>query len=191
MSGPNRSSIWLSGDNGIFQRCAASAPIGNDWAVWCIAVVGMLTACLPVVAQDAEKAKSDLEKLPNVVAVVNGQTITRDKLAQECLRRYGPLVLDNLLNKHLIMQACQAKDIKITQADVNEEINREANKFGLTTKLFLQAIEEERDVTPEQYASEIVWPMLALRALAADKIAVSKAEIDSVIQSEYAAYPTQ
>ncbi|MBX3423469.1 MAG: peptidylprolyl isomerase [Pirellulaceae bacterium] len=126
-----------------------------------------------------------LDKIPKVVAVVNGHTIARDKIADACIQRFGTIVLDNLLNKHLILQACEAKNIKITQADVNAEIDRVASKFGLTTKLFLQSIDEQRDVTPEQYASEIVWPMLALRALAADKIAVTPQEIEQVIQSEY------
>ncbi len=129
--------------------------------------------------------KNPMESLPKVVAVVNGQTISRDQLGDACLRRYGSLVLDNLLNKHLILQACSAKGINITQGDVNDEINRVSQKFGLTTKLFLQALQEERDISPEQYASEIVWPMLALRALAADKIQVNPDEIERVIQSEY------
>jgi parvulin-like peptidyl-prolyl isomerase len=128
---------------------------------------------------------SPMEKIPKVVALVNGQTITREKLAQECLRRFGPIVLDNLLNKYLILQACKAQGINITQADVNNEIARTSNKFGLSTKLFLEAMEKERDITPEQYSSEIVWPMLALRALAADKIKVTPQEVDSVMQAEF------
>jgi parvulin-like peptidyl-prolyl isomerase len=128
---------------------------------------------------------SPMDKVPKVVAVVNGQTITRDRLAQECLRRFGPVVLDNLLNKYLILQACKAQGINITQADVNNEITRMANKFGLNTKLFLEAIEQERGISPEQYSTEIVWPMLALRALAADKIQVGPQEIEAVMQSEF------
>ncbi|MEZ6136033.1 MAG: peptidylprolyl isomerase [Pirellulaceae bacterium] len=128
---------------------------------------------------------SPLDKIPKVVAVVNGQTISRDTLADECLKRYGTIVLDNLLNKHLILQACKAKGISITQADISAEINRVASKFGLTYKLFLQAIEQERDITAEQYSSEIVWPMLALRALAADKINVTDQEIEQAIRSQY------
>jgi parvulin-like peptidyl-prolyl isomerase len=156
----------------------------------------MLFLCGPAAAQQkAEQQKAaatqaaapqnPMEAYPKVVAVVNGQTISRDQLGAACLRRYGSLVLDNLLNKHLILQACAAKGINITQANVNDEINRVSQKFGLTTTLFLQALQEERDITPEQYASEIVWPMLALRALAADKIQVSQEEIDRVVQSEY------
>lgn len=139
----------------------------------------------PAQQKAAVAAPSPMEKFPKVVALVNGQTITREKLGQESLRRFGPVVLDNLLNKYLILQACKAKNINITQADVNNEIARTANKFGLDTKMFLTAMEKERDITPEQYSSEIVWPMLALRALAADKIKVTPQEVDAVMQAEF------
>jgi parvulin-like peptidyl-prolyl isomerase len=128
---------------------------------------------------------SPLEKIPKHVAVVDGHTISREQIAEACIQRFGPTVLDNLLNKQLILQACEAKGIKISQADVNNEIDRVASKVNLSTKLFLETLEKERDIAPQQYASEVVWPMLALRALAADKIKVSQQEIDQVIQSEY------
>lgn len=155
----------------------------------------MFLACLtlailpskPLAAQEATNThkQPSLEDYPKVVAVVNGSTISRDKLADDCMRRFGPVVIDNLLNKWLIIQACEAKGISITQNDVNEEIARTASKFGITTKMFLDNLESERDITPEHYASEIIWPMLALRALASEKIAVTAEEIDQVIQSEY------
>lgn len=153
-----------------------------------VRIFGLLLV-LPVAtfafSQDAQQPLNPLERVPKVVALVNGQTITRDRLAQECMKRYGTIVLDNLLNKQLILQACQAKGIQITQQDVNDEIGRVSNKVGLTVKLFLEALEQERDIKPEQYASEIVWPMLALRALAADKIQVNTDEVEQVLQSEY------
>lgn len=145
--------------------------IGMDTRTLCVAfAVGLLTAqqfadaqakpAKPAAAAPQKTAVtppiSPMEKFPKVVALVNGQTITREKLAQESLRRFGPVVLDNLLNKYLILQACKAQGINITQADVNNEIARTSNKFGLDTKLFLEAMEKERDITPEQYSSEIV-----------------------------------
>ncbi len=67
-------------------------------------------------AQDAEK--------PNIVAVVNGQSISRQELAQQCLKRYAETVLESLVNKHLILQACQQRGIRITQDDIEQEIGR-------------------------------------------------------------------
>jgi parvulin-like peptidyl-prolyl isomerase len=152
------------------------------------APVNQLFAADPVPAKaGAKEAEDPLAKYPKVVAIVGGQTITRERLAQECVKRFGPIVLDNFLNKHLIMQACQAKGIVITGEHVNQEISRMAGKYGLSPTLFLKAIEENRDFTADRYASEIVWPMLALRALAADKIQVSKEDVQKVFLSEYGA----
>ncbi len=73
-------------------------------------------------------------------------------------KRYGTVVLDNFLNKHLIMQACRAKGIAITNEQVNAEIARMASNYGLSPAMFLKTFEENRDFPPERYASEIVWP---------------------------------
>jgi parvulin-like peptidyl-prolyl isomerase len=156
-----------------------------------VALAQQKTAARPVASSKAVQDKvpppkaSPMDKIPPVVAVVNGQTITREKLAQDCIVRFGPIVLDNLLNKYLILQACKAKGIVITQADVNNELSRMSNKFGLNTKLFLEAMEKNRGIAPEQLAAEVVWPMLALRALAEDKIKVAPEEIDAIMQSEF------
>ncbi len=166
--------------------CRISHWIASTGGALCLVLSGTAMT-LNVNAQQANqpKAESPLERIPKVVAIVNGQNISRDHLARECLSRYGTIVLDNLLNKHLILQACKAQNIVITEGDVQDEIHRVANKFGLGAKSFLDTIEKERHITPSQYASEIVFPMLALRALAADKIQVSKEEVDRMMQSEY------
>lgn len=150
-----------------------------------IAVLLVFTANVNALFAQSAAPSDPLEDFPKVVAVVNGKTISRDQLANECLRRYGTIVLDNLLNKQLILQACKAKGIQVTQQDVNEEIARVAAKVGLTVKMFLETLQEERDITPEQYASEITWPMLALRALAADQIEVQPEEVEKLLQAEY------
>ncbi|MCC6510367.1 MAG: peptidylprolyl isomerase [Pirellulaceae bacterium] len=148
----------------------------------------LILAQQPVAAPSANAAPKDdnpLNKLPKIVATVGGQTITRERLGQECVKRYGTIVLDNFLNKHLILQACRAKGIVITTDQVNQEIARMASSYGLTPALFLKTFEENRDFPPERYASEIVWPMLALRALAADKIQVTREEVQKIFASEY------
>ncbi len=123
--------------------------------------------------------------VPAIVATVNGQTISREELAKLCIDRCGNEVLDNLLNKLLIVQACQAQQIVITQKDVDDEIGRIASKFSLTTNMYLKLIEDQRDIRPEQYAADVVWPMLALRALARDKAMVTQEDIDKTYNAEF------
>jgi len=122
-----------------------------------------------------------------VMAVVNGQQITRQDLANECLRRYGKDVLESIVNKHLIWQACQKYNIAITDQDVETEIEQVASKFGLPKDRWLTMLERERDIAADRYRREIIWPTLALRRLANEQIVVTDDELRKAFESEYGA----
>ncbi|XZE21476.1 peptidylprolyl isomerase [Pirellulaceae bacterium SH449] len=127
--------------------------------------------------------KADPQTL--VAALVNGKQITIAELAQQCRLRFGTEILDDIINKTMLMQACQAQNIVIEARDVDMEISRIASKFRLTTTQYLKLLEDERDIPREQYATEIIWPMLAMRALAKDTIVVTPQDIDREFQSQY------
>ena len=124
-------------------------------------------------------------KTNNIVAVVNADPISRRELSEACLARYGGDVLDNMVNRHLILQACQKQGIKITETDVREEIHRIASKFGLSMESYLQLIHEERDISPNEYSTEVVWPMLALRRLVADRVQVTQEEYNRAYLAQF------
>jgi parvulin-like peptidyl-prolyl isomerase len=90
-----------------------------------------------------------------------------------------------VLNKHLIMDYCRQRQISVTEKDVNDEIDRMARKFGIATDQYLKMLKQERGIKPEQYASDIVWPMLALRRLAKDQITPTKEEIQKAFEAQY------
>ena len=46
-------------------------------------------------------------------------------------------------------------------------------------------LKQERGIKPAAYASDIVWPMLALRRLAGQKIKPTAQEIEQAFQSQY------
>lgn len=122
---------------------------------------------------------------PKVVAIVNGQPISRQKLAQEAVRRYGKDVVENLVNKHLILQACQRRGVQITAQELENEIRRMAGKFGLSKERWLEMLKQERNINPQQYRNDIIWPTLALRKLADDKLAISDEELRKARETEY------
>jgi parvulin-like peptidyl-prolyl isomerase len=132
----------------------------------------------------ASATKPDSSKL-QVMAVVNGEQITRTELGRECIRRYGKEVLESLVNRHLILAACAEKKITITNADVDAEIERVASRFGLPRDRWMQLLEEERGFSEAQYKNEVIWPMLALRQLAASDIEVTADEIKKAFESEF------
>ena len=134
--------------------------------------------------KDSEQATPS-ESGPAIVALVNGQKIVLQDLANLCVLRHGEEVLENMLNRYLILQACQERKIEIKQKDVDDEIARIASKFNLSVQMYLKLLESERDIRPEYYASDIVWPMLALRELSKDMLKVSPQDIDRAFQSEF------
>lgn len=144
------------------------------------------TKTVPATPASSSKTLADNPNAgPAVVATVNGTPISLSELAVQCRSRFGTDVLEDLVNKTLILQACQAQKITVTQKDIDDEIGRTASKFNLSTTMYLKLIEDERNISPEQYASDVIWPMIALRGLSRDKIKVTPQEIDQAFQSEF------
>jgi len=95
----------------------------------------------------------------DVMAVVNGQDIKRDAFGHRLRRAISArIVLEGLVNKRLIMHYCRNRNIEVTDADVDAEVDHVAKKLKVGRDQFLQLIERERGITAEQYKRDIVWP---------------------------------
>lgn len=123
----------------------------------------------------------------NLAAVVNGEGISRQALGKLCLIRWGKDTLESLINKQLITAACQAQGIVIAPADIEAEIQSISSKFGMSIEQYLSMLHKERDVSETQYRRDIVWPMVALKRLAADKLQVTQEELDREFEAELGA----
>lgn len=121
----------------------------------------------------------------DIVAKVNDEPITRMDLARECVRHYGEEVLENTINKRLIAAECRARQIQITREEVQAEIERMAKHFNLSVQQWYKMLQQERGINPSQYANDIVWPTLALRRLAAEKLQVSQAELAEAYETQF------
>jgi parvulin-like peptidyl-prolyl isomerase len=120
-----------------------------------------------------------------IMAVVNNQQITRDDLARECMLHHGKDVLESLMNKHLIAEHCKRRNIVVTTKEVDIEIDRMAERFGVPTDQWLKLLKEERGISPAQYAKDIIWPTLALRKLADSRLQVSKADLQEAYETQF------
>jgi foldase protein PrsA len=132
------------------------------------------------------KAAADPQKQPKkTVAKVGKDSITYDELAAECVDRYHKDVLDDLINRKIILQACDAQGIQVSESEVQDEIQKTAKKFGLAIDQYIHMLEAERNITEKKYRRDIVWPMLALRKLAGEKIEVTKEDIKKAFIRNY------
>lgn len=121
----------------------------------------------------------------DVMAIVNGQDISRNELTDECVKRHGKKVLESLVNKQLIMNHCQKRNITVTSAEIAAEVDRMASRFQLGREQWLAMLEKERGVSAQEYARDIVWPTLALRKLAAKDLTVTEEEKKLAYEREY------
>jgi len=121
----------------------------------------------------------------DVMALVNGKDISRKDLINACVRRFGEDVLESLVNKRLIMSHCEARGISITQQEIAAEVDRMAKRFKLGREQWFEMLEKERGISSEEYARDIVWPTLALRKLAADKVMPTREELDLAYERDF------
>lgn len=131
------------------------------------------------------RAAAKAEAIPQVVAVVNGEEITREELARECLRHFGELVLEILVNKKLIAQECARRGIVITEKEIWAEIDATASRFNLSRDQLLKMIREERSIDAQRYAEDIIWPIVAIRRLARDRLQITEEELLHEYESRY------
>ncbi|MBL9092331.1 MAG: peptidylprolyl isomerase [Planctomycetaceae bacterium] len=141
----------------------------------------------PVAQQAGSPAAGAPSATPNhdTAAVVNGVRITRQQLAQECLRQFGEGVLDGLVNRTLIADHCAKHNIVITRQQVDEEIDRMAERFAVPRDEWLKMLQSERNITPEQYANDIIWPTVALKTIAAAQIQPTEQEIAQAYETQF------
>ncbi len=121
-----------------------------------------------------------------VLAVVNGEAINRQQLAQECLSRYGVDALESMINRQLIFNECQRRGIHITTQDVDAEIERMATQFSLPRDRWIEVLEQERGIPLDRY-QQMVWMELSLRRIAAADLVIDPAEVDKMLEAEIGA----
>lgn len=142
--------------------------------------------CVQAAPEDSPQARSSAQpQQQNIMARVNGQMISREDLAQECLRHYGAQVLESMVNRQLIADECKRRGITLTKAEIDAEITRMATRFGLSVDQWFKMLKQERGIKPAEYANDIVWSTLALRKLASDRLQINDDELMTEFESQY------
>ncbi|MCA9047531.1 MAG: peptidylprolyl isomerase [Planctomycetaceae bacterium] len=136
-------------------------------------------------ADSQDVGRATLSSAEKPVGRVNGQPITYEELAKECVDRYGRDVLENVINRTLIQQACADSGVTVTDAEVNQEIVHISKKFGLPVDQWERMLLAERGLTPLQYRRDVIWPMLALRKLAGKEVNITREKMQEAYVDNY------
>ena len=103
----------------------------------------------------------------------------------KCVARHGKDILDTLINRKIIQQACDNDGIEISEAEVSKEIEKNAKGLGLAVDQYISWLEAERNITVMQFRRDIIWPKLALQKLAGEEVKVTKTDIKKAFERNY------
>ena len=136
-------------------------------------------------AATSTAGRVSMNVLDKPVSRVNGASISYEELAKECIERHGRDVLENVINRTLIQQACAEAGVTVTDAEVNQEIVRISKKFGLPVDQWEKMLQAERGLTPLQYRRDVIWPMLALKKLAGQEVRITREQMQEAYVDNY------
>ncbi len=113
------------------------------------------------------------------------ELITYDEVAAEAMARHGQEVLEALINRTTVEMACKKQGVSVTRQEVEADITATAKKFEVDRNTWLQMLESERGLNPNQYARDVVWPKLALQKLANEQIVVTPQDVKQAFIRTY------
>lgn len=133
-----------------------------------------------------------MTQYPGVAAFLNGQAVLQKDLADVCLQKHGKTVLNDMISRLIVEQACRQEKITITEADIDNEIRESAIKFlplkadgSADTELWIKRAVEESGLPPAIYRKQTVAPMLALKRLTKKAVIVTEEDIQRSFEANY------
>ncbi len=123
-----------------------------------------------------------------VVAMVNGQPISRLALIQELNKQYGKQMLNNLVTQTLIMQEARKQNITVTDQEINSELKKIEDNLSKQGQSLDQALLLQ-GMTKDDLINNIRTQLTVSKILEKD-IKVSDKEINDYISQNKETLPT-
>jgi len=115
-----------------------------------------------------------------IVALVNGQPISRIQIVKELEKKQGQMLLDQMISETLINQEAKKRGINIAQSEIDEELASLEESYGLQGG-DLEELLKLQGMTKEDLAKQIKIQKVIEKMLA-DEASVSEEEIDQYIE---------
>jgi parvulin-like peptidyl-prolyl isomerase len=132
------------------------------------------------------------KQMPGVAAIINGHQISIRELADECLDRYGDDVLEGTINRKIIDQAMRKRNAKLSDAEIEAEIERAAIAMGKVdangkadVAAWLETVTANEGITKEVYVRDEVWPSAALKKLVSGSVQVTPEDMQRGYEANY------
>ncbi len=129
--------------------------------------------------------------MPSVAALINGYRLTKERLADECIKRHGPEVLDGMIGRKLIELALKKRNLQVTDAEVDAEIANMAAEWlppkdkKPNVEGWLKLQTDEQGISVAVYRRDAVWPTVALKELVGTNFRVTQEDMQKSLEANY------
>ena len=120
------------------------------------------------------------------IAIVNGESITRERLAGECVARHGKEVLDTLIHRLLIEQALRTSVSRSVPPKSMRKSTTPRHRWPRPiAKPGCGRSKRRKGSARRNTPRDIVWPTLALKKLSAGRVQVTETDIKEAFESTF------
>ena len=130
--------------------------------------------------------------MPGVAAIVNGEKILINRVAEQCITRFGVGMLTTQINRTILLQALNKAGREVSEADLNAEIGRAAKSNGFLKKdqsidsaSWLKYITDSKPEREVFYIEDEVWPTCALKNLVSGAVEVTPEDLQKSFEANF------
>ena len=91
--------------------------------------LGLITLLMIGVISSITFAEKGEEKEKDIVAVVEGEEITKDVLVQRLIKQFGKRILDQMADEILIAQAAKKEKVKVSKKELEKKLEETKKRF--------------------------------------------------------------
>ena len=132
------------------------------------------------------------KQLPGVAATVNGMKVLKNQVAEDCIARYGKMMLEVEVNRTLLVQSLERNGMTVEPEEVTDEIARAAEQVKqrlpggeVNIDEYLAFVTGNDKSKVDFYIEDQVWPTVALKKLVADKVEVTDEDLQKGYEANF------
>jgi len=132
------------------------------------------------------------KQMPGVAATVNGQKVLKNQVAEECITRYGKMMLEVEVNRTLLVQELERNGMSVEQEEVTAEIERAAEQVKqrlpggeVNIDEYLAFVTGNDKSKVDFYIEDQVWPTVALKKLVTDNVEVTEEDLQKGYEANF------
>lgn len=145
--------------------------------LWILTAALFVLSLAPSVSAVSSGGASVLEQIPDPVAVVNGQPISREEFLERLLQYHGVYVLENLIGETLLESEAEQRSVSVSEQEVDKRVQERREEAKVTSPESFRSLLLKTEYTENRYRDEARLAVLAEKAFA-DKAVVTNQEVE-------------